>query len=399
MSRNLASIEIVSEKLEQATKLLNENSVDMWVTFVQETSAGRERVFDYISVGDLTWESAIIITKNGDKIVILGKFDEQPFRDSKLYSEILPYVQDFKEPFLEVLKRFEPKTIALNFSFNDPSADGISYGKYIFLEKTIKEILPFSKIVSAEDIISGIISQKSSKEIEYIKEAIKITEKIFEEISSFLKVRLTEKEVYDFIQKKIAEKGVTPSFETLVFSGDRGEGMGHGKVTENRIMEGDLLHIDMGVFYNGYASDLQRTWYVLRKGETEPPKDAVKGFNTIRDAIIESGKALKPGAKGFEIDKISRDKVISEGYSEYPHALGHQLGRFVHDGGALLGPNWARYKNTPFMQLKEGQVFTLEPSLSVKGYGAVGIEEDVIVTQNGAEYLSNLQQKLFLVKS
>ncbi|MFB3851007.1 MAG: M24 family metallopeptidase [Acidobacteriota bacterium] len=397
MSGNLAPIEIVSEKLEQAVNLLGENSVDMWVTFVQETSAGRERVFDYISVGHLTWESAIIITKQKDKVVILGKFDEQPFRDSKLYTEILPYVQDFKEPFSEVLKRFKPQTIALNFSFNDPSADGISYGKYVFLERTIKEILPSSKIVSAEGIISGIISQKSAKEVEYIKEAVKITERIFEEITSFLKVGLSEKEVYDFIQKKIAEKGTTPSFETLVFSGDRGDGMGHGQATENKIMEGDLLHVDMGVFYNGYASDLQRTWYFLRKGETAPPEEAIKGFNTIRDAIIESGNALKPGAKGFDIDTISRNKVVSSGYPEYPHALGHQLGRFVHDGGALLGPNWARYKNTPFMELKEGQVFTLEPSLSVKGFGAIGIEEDVIVTKEGAKYISNLQKELWLV--
>ncbi|MCX7830289.1 MAG: aminopeptidase P family protein, partial [Acidobacteria bacterium] len=83
------------------------------------------------------------------------------------------------------MKKYHPETIALNFSFNDPSADGISYGKYVFIEKTIKEILPSSKIVSAEGIISGIISQKSAKELEYIKEAVKITEKIFEEISAF----------------------------------------------------------------------------------------------------------------------------------------------------------------------------------------------------------------------
>lgn len=399
MSKNLAPIEIVLEKLEQAKLLLNENNVDMWITFVQETSAGRERIFDYISVGDLTWESAIIITKSGDKIVILGKFDEQPFRDSKLYSEIIPYVQDFREPFSEVLKKFKPKKIALNFSFNDSSADGISYGKFVFLENIIKDILPSSEIVSAENIISGVISQKSTKEVEYIKEAIKITEKIFEEVSSYLKIGLTEKEVYDFIQKKFAEYRVTPSFETLVFSGDRGDGMGHGQATENKIMEGDLLHIDMGVFYNGYASDLQRTWYILKKGETTAPKEAIDGFNTIRDAIIESGKSLKPGAKGVDIDAISRNKVVSSGFPEYPHALGHQLGRFVHDGGALLGPNWARYKSTPYMELKEGQVFTLEPSLSVKGFGAIGIEEDVIVTKDGAKFLSNLQEKLWLIKS
>ncbi len=398
MSGSLAPMEIVSEKLEQATLLLNENDVDMWVTFVQETSAGRERVFDYISVGNLTWESAIVITKSGEKIVVLGKFDEQPFRDSKLYSQIFPYVQDFKEPFSKVLEKFNPQKIALNFSFNDPSADGISYGKYFYLEKIIKEILPSSQIVSAENIISGIISQKSAKEVEYIKEAVKITEKIFDEISSYLKVGLSEKQVYDFIQQKFKESGVTPSFETLVFSGDRGDGMGHGQATMNKIMEGDLLHIDMGVFYNGYASDLQRTWYVLKRGEQTAPLEAVKGFNTIRDAIVDSGKALKPGAKGVSIDAISRNKVVSSGYEEYPHALGHQVGRFVHDGGALLGPNWARYKNTPFMELKEGQIFTLEPSLNVKGYGAIGIEEDVIVAKDGAKFLSNLQRELWLIK-
>lgn len=398
MEREFAPIEIVSEKLEQAVKELNANDIDLWVTFGQETSSARERIWDYIGVSDLTWESAIIITKNGDKIVILGKFDEQPYRESNLYTEIKPYVKDFKEPFGEVLLKYKPKTIALNFSFNDPSADGITYGKFLYLENTFKDILGEVNIVSAEKIIQSLISQKSQLEINYIREAVKITENIFKEITLFLKVGQSEIEIYDFIQSKIKEKGLKPSFETLVFAGDRGDGMGHGKVSDNKICHHDLVHVDMGVFYKGYASDLQRTWFFLKDNEDKAPDIVLKGFYTIRDAIAEAGKELKPMRKGVEIDEIARKKVIDSGFEEYPHALGHQLGRFVHDGGALLGPLWERYKKTPLMEIKTNQVFTLEPSLKVTNHGAIGLEEDVIVTENGAKFISEPQKELIYIK-
>jgi Xaa-Pro aminopeptidase len=398
MSNNFAPVEIVAQKLEQASALLKENDIDLWITFVEETKAGRERIFDYIAVADLTWESAIVLTKSGEKFVILGQFDEQPFRESGLYTGMKPYVQDFKDPITELLKQYPPKKVALNYSFQNASADGITYGKYNYLEKIIKETAPQAMIVSAEEIVNGLISQKTPKEIEYIEKAVKITEEIFTEISTFLKAGKTEKEVYDFIQEKISSRGFKPSFETLVFTGDRGDGMGHGQVTENMIQKGDLLHVDMGVFCNGYASDLQRTWYFLKNGEEKAPAAAVKGFCTIRDAIVESGKELKPGGKGLDLDTISRSHIVKMGYPEYPHALGHQLGRNVHDGGTILGPAWARYKNTPFMKLFLNQVFTLEPSLKIEGLGAIGIEEDVIVSEKGAKYLSHPQKELWLIK-
>ena len=81
-----------------------------------------------------------------------------------------------------------------------------------------------------------------------------------------------------------------------------------------------------------------------------------------------------------------------------PHALGHQVGRDAHDGGALLAPAWERYGNLPFIPLEKDQVFTIEPRIYIKDYGVATVEEMVVITAGGAEYLSQPQTELYLVK-
>ncbi len=74
------------------------------------------------------------------------------------------------------------------------------------------------------------------------------------------------------------------------------------------------------------------------------------------------------------------------------------MGRVAHDGGALLGPAWERYGETPFMKVEAGHVYTLEPGLAVEGYGYIGLEEDVLVTEEGVEYLGKPQEELILIR-
>ncbi|MGB6121924.1 MAG: M24 family metallopeptidase, partial [Bacteroidota bacterium] len=99
------------------------------------------------------------------------------------------------------------------------------------------------------------------------------------------------------------------------------------------------------------------------------------------------------------VDAVAREMITEAGYEEFPHALGHQVGRFAHDGTAILGPPWEKYGKKPSLPLEKGMVFTIEPRLTVQGRGIATVEEMVVVTGDGADYLSTPQEELWLIAS
>ena len=105
---------------------------------------------------------------------------------------------------------------------------------------------------------------------------------------------------------------------------------------------------------------------------------------------------MKPGIAGKDIDAIARGIVTEAGYPEYLYGTGHHLGRTTHDGAGILGPAWERYGNTPNYKLEPGHVYTIEPGLVVPGYGYMGIEEDVFVTEDGVQFISKPQTELIV---
>src|SRR5207247_5475753 len=102
---------------------------------------------------------------------------------------------------------------------------------------------------------------------------------------------------------------------------------------------------------------------------------------------------LRPGLAGWEVDAIARRFVTDAGYPEYPHALGHTVGRTTHDGGTLLGPRWERYGTTSEGTVAPGQVYTLELGVPTPA-GYCGVEEEVLITEHGCEFLSPPQMEL-----
>jgi Xaa-Pro aminopeptidase len=117
-------------------------------------------------------------------------------------------------------------------------------------------------------------------------------------------------------------------------------------------------------------------------------------YETIVQGIDLGAKALRPGIAGWEVDYQVREHIVARGYTEYAHALGHHLGRAVHDGGGVLGPRWERYGSAPFETVREGNLLTLEPSIHLPAYGMVSLEEDVTVGPDGTRFLSRFPREL-----
>ncbi len=212
---------------------------------------------------------------------------------------------------------------------------------------------------------------------------------------------MTELEIGAYMHKLAGEYGVTfawPKDSCPAVNSGPNSPVGHSGPTDIKVERGHIIHFDFGVKYEGYCSDIQRVAYVLREGETEAPTEVQRGFITVRTAIEKSREAMVVGATGNSIDVISREVITDSGYPEYPYALGHQLGRVAHDGGALLGPLWEKYGESPNQKLEAGQVFTIEPGVAVPNYGHIGLEEDVLITENGAEYFTAPQREIVLIK-
>jgi len=396
------SNKILKEKIQQAIGILNEKNIDMWLTFVRESSITSDPVMEMIVGDQCTWQSAFIICKDGDTIAIVGSLEKDKYEKNGLYKNVVGYIQSVREPLVEYIKSKDPKNIAINYSKDSVLADGLTYGMYqIFLDH-LQGTDYVNRLVSSEEIISALRGRKSATEISIMREAIKETLKIFDSVTKYIKPGVSEIQIADFIKKIVVKKGFGLAWEEdhcpAVFTGPDTQGA-HSGPTNRKVKHGHLVNIDFGITYKGYCSDLQRTWYVLKKGEKQAPPEVEKGFNVIRDSIQMVADKLKPGVKGCDMDDIARNYILVQGYEEYPHGLGHQVGRQVHDGGAGLFPRWERYGNTPFMGLEEFQVFTIEPRLTVVRYGTSTLEEEVVLTKDGCKFLSKPQKKLMLIKS
>lgn len=227
-----------------------------------------------------------------------------------------------------------------------------------------------------------------------------VTEQIYQNVFSFLRPGLTERVVAAFMHEEMKNAGVihawTPSGYPAVNTGPDSP-MGHSEPTDLAIEHGHIVHFDFGVCEDDYCSDIQRVVYMLREGEKKAPDPVRRGFDVVRESIEAAFNVLRPGVMGKEVDDAARAVIVSRGFPKFMRATGHQLGRPAHDGGGILDPLWERHGDLPLRPIEPGQVYTIEPHIVLAGYGCIGLKEDVLVTDSGAEYLGEPQKSVYLI--
>ena len=394
---------VIYEKLGQATRLVAEADVDVWLTFVRETSGHADPCLPFLTDSALTWESALMVARDGRRIAVVGNYDADPLVASRNWDQVVPYVQSIQDPLQAALEMLVPRTgrpprIAVNWSEDNDKADGLTHGMFRRLEAILDGTRFAGSLVSAGNILGRLRGRKTPTEIERIGQAIAETNRLFDDVGNGIaRIGSTEQQIWSAIQRRIDQRGLGYAWERsgnpIVNCGPASMS-GHGTPSATLELEsGHILHIDLGVVAEGYSSDLQRCWYV---GEN-PPDSVRRAFDAVMGAIDAAAGALAPGVEGWTVDAAARKSIKDAGYPEYLHAVGHQVGRMAHDGGGLLGPRWERYGDSPREIVEADQVYTLELGVQVEGHGYLGIEEMVRVVPGGCVFLSQRQDELWLL--
>jgi Xaa-Pro aminopeptidase len=223
---------------------------------------------------------------------------------------------------------------------------------------------------------SEVRESKSEEEIELITKALEITEKAIARIFDSLDPEWTESEAAWLIDSSFRELGGQgPAFDTIVASGPQAA-LPHAEPSERIIDDGELVVIDCGARYQGYASDITRTY--IRGEPSQWQKDI---YRIVREAQLLAIEAIAPGVPCQQIDKVARDHIAAAGhFDHFGHSLGHGVGLAVHELPSLNPRN----EKT----LLEGSVVTVEPGIYLPGQGGVRLEQLVLVTDKGAKVLN-----------
>jgi len=391
---------LVQEKLDQAVEILGEQDVDLWLTFVRETLLMSDPCLDLMAGVYSAWQGAFLVSASGERIAIVGRFDASAVEQTGAY-EVIPYDESIRPALRETVERLAPRSIALNYSESDPAADGLTHGLWCVLQDTFADTPYADRFTSSEAIVNAVRGRKSREEVERIRGAARETEEIFDVVAEQLRPDLSELEIAALMHAEVERRGLGYAWGRdhcpAVNAGPEKD-VGHSPPGELRTRPGELLHIDFGVSRADYCSDLQRVWYFLAEGESSAPADVRDAWDALWASVDAGAAALRPGAAGWEVDAAARESLVAAGYPEPMYALGHQLGRSAHDGGTVLAPRWDRYGAAPFGIVEAGNVFTLEYGAPVPGRGYIGLEEDVLVTADGVEWLSTPQRELWLVR-
>lgn len=381
----------------QACEILGELGLDCWLIWVRETEEMADPALKLIFPGSLVWPSALLFTREGERIAIVGRFDAGAIQDG-LFDRIVSYDKGIRLMLRGELARIDPASIAINISESNLVADGLTVGMHRRLLEHLAGTPYAGSLVSAEELIGRLRSRKLSEEIDRISQAVELTERVFADVIPTLAVGQTEREIQARFHERVEALGADFAWargHNPAVDAGPDKAFGHLGPTDGRTKSGELLHFDFGIRLNGFCSDVQRM--VFFGPSREIPDEIARAFESVRDAIRKAADALRPGAIGHAIDAVARGFLMERGYSEYLHALGHQVGRNAHDGGTLLGPQWERYDGVAEGIVEPGNVFTLEPHVATEQHGMLALEEDVLVIEGGCRFLSQPQRAMICI--
>jgi Xaa-Pro aminopeptidase len=235
--------------------------------------------------------------------------------------------------------------------------------------------------VSGGDAIERLRAVKDAGELALMQEAAKLISEVFVSVLPKIRPGISEISLAAEIEYAIKKMGGSgPSFETIVASGAR-SAWAHARPTSKQLRKNELVVVDHGAILRGYCSDLTRTVFLGRASAK-----VRRLYTAVLEAQAAAREAIRPGVKAGAVDAAARGTLKRHKLAQYfTHGTGHGLGIEVHEM-----PRLGRGEETV---LEEGMVVTIEPGVYIEGLGGIRIEDDVVVTSNGAEDLTSASRE------
>ena len=255
----------------------------------------------------------------------------------------------------------------------------ISVDSYEELKTALGDSVSLTPLQGVPQLLRQI---KTPVELLAMRKAAAITSEAFEAILPVIRPGMTEKELQielDFTMLRLGADAL--AFDTIIASGENGS-LPHAVPGSRKLQTGDMITMDFGAKVGNYCSDMTRT-VALGK----PSDEMVKVYNTVSRAQSMCRAALSPGKNCFDIDRLARDYIDSQGYvGRFGHGLGHCLGIEIHEH--------PRFSQICHDILKSGMVITVEPGIYLPGIGGVRIEDTCLIKENGSESLTTAPREL-----
>lgn len=312
---------------------------------------------------------AALISQNKAYFITDSRYTEQAKSQVPDF-EIVEHKKGIYKKVIEIIEVEGWSELGLEFNF-------VNVNDYFSLEEMSKTVL-----FDSSGLVEELREVKTSKELEIMKKAIRITEEAYTHILETIEIGMTEIEIANTLEFYMKSQGASSiAFDTIVASGYR-SALPHGVASEKKIENDEFVTIDFGCIYKGYASDLTRTFAI---GNPEP--ELLEIYEIVKEANYLVEKAARPGITGQELDAVARDYITQAGYGEqFGHTTGHGLGLEVHEGPTVSWRNKEAFV--------PGNVITNEPGIYLPGLGGVRIENDLLITEDGCENLMTLDTEL-----
>lgn len=246
--------------------------------------------------------------------------------------------------------------------------DCLTYDSY----KTLEASLPGRELVPQKCVIEDLRRVKDEGELEYIREAFRISCKAFDKILGIVRPGMTERELQVTLDHEMLLLGADGlAFNTIVAAGEHGS-LPHAIPSDRKINQGELVTIDFGARKNGYCCDMTRTFGVGRVSDSLRTM-----YNDVLTAQLMALDKVKAGEVCFEVDKVARDYLDARYPGAFGHGLGHGVGLMIHEE--------PRFNTKDHSVLVPGIVISVEPGVYLPGIGGCRIEDSVFVTETGCE--------------